>query len=93
MFDVERCARMIGCAVGLPRCDQHFRAAAADAEILALRHHQVMVLERRLHGGKAPLTQADRAWLAALLHQLPRNVLRNLRLLVRPETVLRWHRT
>ncbi len=26
------------------------------------------------------------------LHRLPRDVLRNLRLLVRPETVLRWHR-
>jgi transposase len=27
-----------------------------------------------------------------LLHQLPRDVLRRLRLLVRPDTVLRWHR-
>ena len=35
---------------------------------------------------------ADRAFLAALLHQLPRDVLRRIRLLVRPETVLRWHR-
>lgn len=34
----------------------------------------------------------DRAWLAAVLTRLPRNVLRDLRLLVRPETVLRWHR-
>lgn len=34
----------------------------------------------------------DRAWLAAVLARLPRNVLRDLRLLVRPETVLRWHR-
>jgi putative transposase len=30
--------------------------------------------------------------LAALLHRLPRAVLRRVRLLVRPETVLRWHR-
>jgi putative transposase len=30
--------------------------------------------------------------LAALLHRLPRTVLRQVRLLVRPETVLRWHR-
>jgi integrase len=35
---------------------------------------------------------ADRAWLAALLYRLPRDVLRSLRLLVRQETVLRWHR-
>ena len=62
-----------------------------DAEILALRH-QITVLERQLHGEKVRFTPADRAWLAALLHRLPRDVLRNLRLLVRPETVLRWHR-
>ncbi|RKR91825.1 integrase-like protein [Micromonospora pisi] len=61
-----------------------------DAEILALRH-QVMVLERQLHGEKVRFTPADRAWLAAVLHRLPRDVLRSLRLLVRPETVLRWH--
>ena len=35
---------------------------------------------------------ADRAFLAALLQPLPRTVLRRLRLLVRPDTVLRWHR-
>jgi putative transposase len=35
---------------------------------------------------------SDRAFLAALLHRLPRDVLRRVRLLVRPETVLRWHR-
>lgn len=34
----------------------------------------------------------DRAVLAALLHRLPRQALRKLRLLVRPDTVLRWHR-
>jgi hypothetical protein len=35
-------------------------------------------------------TAADRALLAALLHRLPRQALRRLRLLVRPDTVLRW---
>jgi hypothetical protein len=70
----------------LPVSDQ-----AKDAEILALRH-QITVLERHLHGEKIRFTPADRAWLAALLHQLPRDVLRRIRLLVRPETVLRWHR-
>jgi hypothetical protein len=64
---------------------------AKDAEILALRH-QIMVLERQLHGQKVRFTPADRAFLAALLHRLPRDVLHRIRLLVRPETVPRWHR-
>jgi putative transposase len=64
---------------------------AKDAEILALRH-QIMVLERQMHGQKVRFTPADRALLAALLHRLPRDVLRRIRLLARPETVLRWHR-
>jgi hypothetical protein len=59
-----------------------------DAEILVLRY-QVMVLERQLRGERVRFTRADRAWLAALLHRLPRDMLRNLRLLVRPETVMR----
>jgi putative transposase len=64
---------------------------AKDVEILALRH-QITVLERQLHGQRIRFTPADRALLAALLHRLPRAVLRHVRLLVRPETVLRWHR-
>jgi transposase len=64
---------------------------AKDAEILALRH-QIVVLERQLRGEKVRFAPADRAFLAALLHRLPRDVLRRVRLLVRPETVLRWHR-
>jgi hypothetical protein len=62
-----------------------------DAEILALRH-QVMVLERQFGGDRVRFAPADRAWLAALLHPLPRPVLNQVRLLVRPDTVLRWHR-
>jgi putative transposase len=62
-----------------------------DAEILALRH-QITVLERQLHGERVRFTPVDRALLAALLHRLPRDVLRSVRLLVCPETVLRWHR-
>jgi hypothetical protein len=62
-----------------------------NAEIL-LPRHQITVLERQLHGDKVRSTWADRVWLAALLHRLPRDVLRSVRLLVRPETVLRWHR-
>jgi transposase len=62
-----------------------------DAETLALRH-QITVLERQLHGERIRFTLADRALLAALLHRLPRDVLSRIRLVVRPETVLRWHR-
>jgi putative transposase len=62
-----------------------------DAEILALRH-QLAVLQRQLDGQRVRFEAADRAWSAALLHRLPSRGLRQLRLLVRPDTVLRWHR-
>ena len=62
-----------------------------DAEILALRH-QLTVLERQLGNTRPRLSSGDRAFLAALLHRLPVDALRRLRLLARPETVLRWHR-
>ncbi|MEU5735777.1 hypothetical protein ABZ797_44230 [Streptomyces antimycoticus] len=60
-------------------------------EILALRH-QIVVLERQLGKDRVRFTLSDRAFLAALLHRLPVDVLRGVRLLVRPDTVLRWHR-
>jgi putative transposase len=62
-----------------------------DAEILALRH-QVTILQRQLGPDKVRFTAEDRAFLAALLQPLPREVLRRLRLIVRPDTILRWHR-
>jgi putative transposase len=62
-----------------------------DLEILALRH-QIGVLQRQLGGRRARFAPADRALLAALLHRLPHQTLHRLRLLVRPDTVLRWHR-
>jgi putative transposase len=62
-----------------------------DTEILALRH-QIAVLERQLGKEKVRFTPSDRAFLAALVHRLPPEVLRRMRLLVRPDTVLRWHR-
>ncbi|WP_205719205.1 hypothetical protein [Actinomadura geliboluensis] len=62
-----------------------------DAEILVLRH-QITVLERQLDGARVRFTVPDRALLAALLHRLRPSVLRRIRLLVRPDTVLRWHR-
>lgn len=60
-----------------------------DIEILALRH-QLLVLQRQV--GKPTFTAADRAVLAGLLHHLPMDKLRHLLLLVRPDTILRWHR-
>jgi transposase len=62
-----------------------------DTEILALRH-QITVLERQLGDEKVRFTLPDRALLAALLHRLRPEALRRVRLLVRPDTVLRWHR-
>ena len=62
-----------------------------DIEILALRH-QIGVLQRQLGPRRPRFQPADRAFLAALLHRLPARALRELRLLVRPDTVLRWHR-
>jgi hypothetical protein len=62
-----------------------------DAEIVALRH-QITALQRQMRGEKVRITATDRAFLAALLHRLPRQILAQMRLLVRPETVLRWHR-
>ena len=62
-----------------------------DVEILALRH-QIGVLEGQLNGQQVRFHASDRAFLASLLHGLPQEVLRRTRLLVRPDTVLRWHR-
>ncbi|MEW2493369.1 hypothetical protein AB0942_07425 [Streptomyces nodosus] len=64
---------------------------AKDTELLALRH-QLTVLERQLGTEKVKFTPADRAFLAALLVRLQRDQLRRLRLLVHPDTILRWHR-
>ncbi len=65
---------------------------AKDVEILALRH-QITFLQRQLGAGtRVRFAPEDRAFLSALLVSQPREVLRRLRLLVRPDTVLRWHR-
>src|SRR5437764_1481777 len=60
------------------------------AEILILRH-QLAVLQRR-QPRRPNLNWADRALLATLLGVIPNVRRRGLRLLVTPDTILRWHR-
>jgi putative transposase len=75
--------RVFGWLALLARSDR-----AKDAEILILRH-QVAVLQRQV---KVPrLSWADRAVLSALARRLPGGQLRQLRLIVSPRTLLRWH--
>jgi putative transposase len=62
-----------------------------DVEIPVLRH-QLGVLQRQLGPSRPAFTGADQAFLAALPAPLPRATLHRLQLLVRPDTVLRWHR-
>jgi putative transposase len=75
--------RMFGWLALLARSDR-----AKDAEILILRH-QVAMLRRQVRTPR--LSWADRAVLAALARLLSGSHLRNLRLIVSPRTLLRWH--
>ena len=59
------------------------------AEILILRH-QLAVLQRQPRRPK--LNWADRALLATLLSVIPKARRHGLRLLITPDTILRWHR-
>ncbi len=59
-------------------------------EILILRH-QVAVLQRR-QPCRLKLNWADRALLAALFGLIPKARRQGLRLLVTPDTIVRWHR-
>ena len=59
-------------------------------EILLLRH-QLAVLQRQ-QPRRPDLNWADRAFLAALLSVVPKARRHRLRLLVNPDTILRWHR-
>jgi hypothetical protein len=74
--------RLVGWMVLLARSE-----AAKDTEILVLRH-QLAVLRRQV--ARPELSWADRAMISALVRRLPRP--RRLRMLVTPETMLRWHR-
>jgi putative transposase len=60
------------------------------AEILVLRH-QLAVLQRR-QPIRPELNWADRALLATLLGVIPKARRQGLRLLVTPDTIVRWHR-
>jgi hypothetical protein len=60
-----------------------------DMEILVLRR-QLLVLQRQV--AKPASTDVDRAFVAGLPRRLPVERLRRLLLLVRPDTILRWHR-
>jgi putative transposase len=60
------------------------------AEILLLRH-QFAVLQRQ-QPRRPKLNWADRALLATLLSVIPKARRHGLRLLVTPDTILRWHR-
>jgi transposase len=77
----ESCFRAVQAAPD-ERCGQ-------NVEILALRH-QLAVRQRQVD--RPRLALPDRVFLAALLHRLPRPTLRQLHLIVSPDTVLRWHR-
>jgi hypothetical protein len=60
------------------------------AKILILRH-QLAVLQRR-QPRRPDLNWADRALLATILGVIPKARRHGLRLLVTPDTILRWHR-
>jgi transposase InsO family protein len=60
-----------------------------DAEILALRH-QILVLQRQID--RPRFTPADRTILAALSRAFDRRRLGRVMLIVKPATVIGWHR-
>ncbi len=70
----------------LARCEEAWKTS----EILILRH-QLSVMQRG-QPYRLKLNWADRALLAALLSVIPKARRQGLRLLVTPETILRWHR-
>jgi hypothetical protein len=60
-----------------------------DVEILALRH-QILVLQRQLE--RPRFTPTDRAILAVLSRRFDRHRLVRVMLIVKPATVIGWHR-
>src|ERR1035441_9661919 len=76
----------VAAGLRLPRREEMWKTA----EILILRH-QFAVLQRR-QPRRPKLDWADRALLAALLGVIPKARRQGLRLLITPETIVRWHR-
>lgn len=65
------------------------RRADLEAELLALRH-QLLVLRRQHGKGRVPLRPVDRVYWVVLSRLWPR--WREALLVVKPETVIAWHR-
>ena len=68
------------------------RGDHAPLDLAETRRITAATRQRQLGKTRPRLLPSDRAFVAALLHRLPRDVLGRFRLLVQPETVLRWHR-
>jgi transposase len=81
LYQLVRC--LLGLAVVLVRRD-----LSKDAELLVLRHENIM-LRRQI--ARVHYTPADRAWLAALSRLLPRRRWAEV-FPVTPATMLTWHR-
>ena len=74
----------------LTRCRWIFATGdSRTAEILALRH-QILVLQRQI--GRPRFTNTDRTLLALLHSSIDRARTRTAFLIIKPETVLQWHR-
>src|ERR1035437_6567530 len=76
----------VAAGLRLPRREEMWKTA----EILILRH-QLSVLQRR-QPRRPKLDWADQALLAALLGVIPNARRHGLRLLITPDTIVRWHR-
>jgi putative transposase len=76
-------------AASWPRLSRR-QETSKTAEILILRH-QLAILQRH-HPRRPRLNWADRALRATLVRVIPRGRRQGLRLLVTPDTILRWHR-
>jgi putative transposase len=75
--------RVLGLAVLVFRGDR-----AKDAELLALRHENVVL---RRHAGRIRYEPADRVWFTALAQLIPRGRWADI-FPVTPATLLAWHR-
>jgi len=80
---LDLCRIILGVVV-----DLFWPRAALEAEILVLRQ-QIIVL-RRGNPGRAPFSAVDRMVLAWVCHLFPKT--RDVLAIVRPETVVGWHR-